>query len=80
MPDMNTLLLRTSLDSLAHGGHSCEQCERTPLAGERLLELESGPLLCELCFGQLPDERRAVARTERVHTSARRLAVVPRAA
>jgi hypothetical protein len=80
MPDMNSLLLRTSLDSLAHSGHSCEKCERTPLAGERLLEVESGRLLCELCFGQLPEERRTAVRSERVHTSARRLAVVPRAA
>jgi hypothetical protein len=80
MPDMNALLQRTSLDSLAHGGHSCEKCRRTPLAGERLLELESGRTLCELCFGALPEERRLAVRSERVHTSARRLAVVPRAA
>ena len=80
MPDMSTLLLRSSLGSPAHGGQSCEQCERTPLAGERLLELESGRLLCELCFGQLPDERRTAVRSERVHTSARRLDVGPRAA
>jgi hypothetical protein len=80
MPDMNALLLRTSLGSPDHGGHSCEQCRRTPLAGERLLEVESGRVLCELCFGQLPDERRTAVRSERVHTSARRLAVVPRAA
>jgi hypothetical protein len=80
MPDMNALLLRTSLDSLASGGHDCAKCERTLLAGERLLEVDSGHLLCELCFGQLPDERRTAVRSERVHTSARRLAVVPIAA
>jgi hypothetical protein len=80
MPDMNALLLRTSLGAAASSGASCEQCERTPLAGERLLELESGRTLCELCFGELPEERRLAVRSERVHTSARRLAVVPRAA
>jgi hypothetical protein len=80
MPDMNALLLRTSLGAAASGGASCEQCHRTPLAGERLLELESGRTLCELCFGELPEERRLAVRSERVHTSARRLAVVPRAA
>ena len=80
MPDMNALLLRTSLGAVHSPGRSCEKCERTPLAGERLLELESGRVLCELCFGQLPEELRTAARSERVHTSARRLAVVPKAA
>jgi hypothetical protein len=80
MPDMNALLLRTSLGSLPPTGHSCAACERTPLPGERLLELDTGSLLCELCFGELPDERRTAVRTERVHTGARRLAVAPRAA
>jgi hypothetical protein len=80
MPDMNALLLRTSLGSPADAAHSCGQCRRTPLAGERLLEVESGRVLCELCFGQLPEERRTAVRSERVHTGARRLAVVPRAA
>ena len=77
---MNALLLRTSLGSVHGGGHDCDQCRRTPLAGERLHEVDSGSLLCELCFGALPEERRTAVRTERVHTSARRLAVVPRAA
>jgi len=77
---MNALLLRTSLGSTAPPGRSCAQCERTPLAGERLLELDSGRTLCELCFGKLPEERRTAVRSERVRTGARRLAVVPRAA
>ena len=80
MPDMNALLLRTSIGALAPEGHSCAGCKRTPLAGERLHEVDGGGLLCELCFGALPEERRTALRSERVHTGARRLAVVPRAA
>jgi hypothetical protein len=80
MPDMSALLLRTSLGSAGPAGRSCEQCGRTPLAGEHLLELDSGRLLCELCFGQLPEERRTAVRSEQVRTGARRLAVVSRVA
>jgi hypothetical protein len=80
MPDMTALLLRTRIGSAKPDGCACEQCRRTPLPGERLLELDSGSTLCELCFGALPEERRTAVRSERVHTSARRLAVAPRAA
>ena len=58
----------------------CHECRRTPLAGERLHELGSGQQLCELCFGALPDESRRAVRSQRVHASERRLAVVPKAA
>ena len=77
---MGALLLRTRLGAAGPAGRSCEQCERTPLAGEVMLELDSGRVLCELCFGQLPEERRTAVRSEQVRTGARRLAVVPRAA
>ena len=80
MPDLAAFLLRRSIGSLAHSAHQCSGCSRTPLAGERLHELESGRLLCELCFGALPEERRLAVRSERVHVSERRLAVVPKAA
>ena len=43
-------------------------------------ELDGGRTLCDLCFAELPEERRVAVRTERVHVSERRLAVVPRAA
>ncbi len=43
-------------------------------------ELDGGRVLCDLCFAELPEERRLAVRTERVHASERRLAVVPRAA
>jgi hypothetical protein len=80
MPDLAALLLRSSIGSLRSSSDACGQCRRTPLAGERLHELDSGRLLCELCFGALPEERRLAVRSQRVHASERRLAVVPKAA
>jgi hypothetical protein len=80
MPDIAGLLLRNSIGSLSPAHDSCGECRRTPLAGERLHELDSGSLLCELCFGALPVDRRLAVRSVRVHAGERRLAVVPRAA
>lgn len=80
MPDLSAFLLRRSLGASTHSASACSKCLRTPLAGERLHELESGPLLCELCFGALPEARRQAVRSERVRASERRLAVVPKAA
>jgi hypothetical protein len=80
MPDLAGMLVRSSMRSLAPPNDGCHDCRRTPLAGERLHELGSGQQLCELCFGALPDESRLAVRSERVHASERRLAVVRRAA
>jgi len=80
VPDLSAILMRNSLGSLPPSGDRCGECRRTPLAGERLHELDSGRLLCELCFGALPEERRLAVRTERVSASERRLATAPRAA
>ena len=80
MPDLGSMLLRRSLGSLAGGGSACSSCERTPLAGEQLHELDSGTLLCDLCFGALPDGQRLAVRSQRVGASERPLAVVPKAA
>jgi hypothetical protein len=80
MPDLAGMLMRSSIGALSPSSDNCHDCRRTPLAGERLHELDSGPVLCELCFGALPEERRLAVRSERVHASERRLAVVPRAA
>jgi hypothetical protein len=79
MPDLAAMLMRRSIGALAPSDQ-CHECRRTPLAGERLHELGSGQRLCELCFGALPDESRRAVRSERVHASERRLAVVPKAA
>jgi hypothetical protein len=74
------MLLKRSLGALSSGGSTCSSCKRTPLAGERLHELDSGPLLCDLCFGALPEERRLAVSSQRVGASERRLAVAPRPA
>jgi hypothetical protein len=80
MPDLASMLVRSSIGTLPSTAASCGACRRTPLAGERLHELEGGRKLCELCFANLPEDRRLAVRTERVHASERRLAVVRRAA
>lgn len=61
-------------------GERCSGCRRTPLAGERLHEMETGRILCELCVAALPEHERHAVRSERVGAGERRLSVVPRAA
>ena len=80
MPDLASILVRSSIGTLPPSGTACAACRRTPVAGERLHELDGGSTLCDLCFARLPEERRVAVRTERVHASDRRLSVVPRAA
>jgi len=74
------MLVRSSIGTLASRTASCGECRRTPLAGERMHEVKGGRKLCDLCFAGLPEDRRRAVRTERVHASERRLAVVPRPA
>ena len=71
MPDMSPLLIRICVGSTGPGAESCGQCRRTPLAGEHLHRLESGSVLCELCFAALPDERRLAVRSDRVRAGER---------
>ena len=80
MPDLDAILLRSSKSSLESPGASCDRCERTPLVGESVHELDSGRQLCELCFAVLPEDRRVAVRSERVRVGGRRLAVVPKVA
>jgi hypothetical protein len=80
MPDLDAMLLRSSLGALEGTGTRCGRCERTPLPGERLHELDSGRLLCELCFLDLPEDARVAVRVERVRVGERQLAVVSKAA
>jgi hypothetical protein len=80
MPELAAMLMRRSLGALHSGGSRCGSCERTPLAGERLHELDSGRRLCELCFGALPEARRSSVGSVRVGVSERPLEVVRKAA
>jgi hypothetical protein len=80
MPDLTAMLLRSSLGATSAKGDRCGGCQRMPLAGETLHELESGHQLCQLCFAALPDSRRLAVRSNRVRASERPLAVQPRAA
>ena len=79
MPDLASILVRSSIGTLVPTATACGGCHRTPLAGERLHEVDGGRTLCDLCFAGLPEDRRVAVRTERVHASERRLAVVPAA-
>ena len=80
MPEMASILLRESARSLDSDRKRCSGCHRTPLVGERLHEMDSGRLLCDLCVSALPEQDRRAVRSERVHASERALAVAPRAA
>ena len=80
MPELAAMFLRKSLGSVAGPRGRCSACQRTPLAGERLHEMDSGRLLCELCLAELPEADRRAVRSERVRASERRLPVEPRAA
>jgi hypothetical protein len=80
MPELATMLMHLSLGALNDDAIRCAGCRRTPLPGERLHELDSGRLLCELCFGALPERDRVAVRSERVAAGERRLAVVRKAA
>jgi hypothetical protein len=80
MPEMASLLVRSSIGTLPPSTACCGHCRRTPLPGEHVHELDGGSTVCELCFAGLPDDRRLAVRSERVRVSDRRLAVVRRAA
>ena len=80
MPDLATQLLHRSIGELKPAATHCGGCRRTPLSGERMHELEEGRLLCDLCFGALPEESRHAVDSRRIGASERRLAVAPKAA
>ena len=80
VPDMDALLVRSFIGALPSTAASCAGCRRTPLAGEIVHKLDSGRLMCELCFAALPADRRLAVSSERVPAGERRLSVVPKAA
>jgi hypothetical protein len=77
---MSPLLIRSCLGSTGPAGPRCAECRRTPLAGELLHRLDSGAVLCDLCFAALPEERRLAVRSDRVPASERPLVVARKAA
>jgi hypothetical protein len=58
----------------------CSSCNRVPLAGELMHELESRRHVCQLCLADLPESKRATLGCHRVHVAERPLAVIARAA
>jgi hypothetical protein len=80
MPDLASLLLRNSMREMVSPREHCSECDRTPLVGERLHEMDNGLMLCDLCLARLPEDDRRAVRSERVHASERQLRVAPKAA
>ena len=58
----------------------CSSCNRVPLAGELMHELESHSVVCQLCLADLPEPHRVTISCERVHVSERPLTIIARAA
>jgi hypothetical protein len=58
----------------------CSSCNRVPLPGELMHELESHRVVCQLCLADLPEPYRVTISCERVHATDKPLAVVARAA
>lgn len=75
--DFSTILRRKARPADAS---CCSSCQRVPLAGELLHELESHRMVCQLCLTRLPAKKRATIASARVHVSERPLAVVARRA
>ena len=79
--DLATMMMRHSVHAVSNDLDTCSRCERTPLAGELMHELEDHRHVCDLCLARMPESKREPVRSDRVHTTgARRLAVMPRAA
>jgi len=72
-PHLSTLLRRKAPSS---GRACCSSCNRVPLAGELVHELESHRLVCQLCLSRLPAKKRSTIGSARVHVSERPHAVV----
>jgi hypothetical protein len=78
--DLHETLLRNSVASVGAGRDACSGCDRIPLSGELMHDLEDGRHLCSLCLKRVPEAQREALRSERVHVLPRRLAVVRRPA
>jgi hypothetical protein len=47
--DLETALMRKSVDTLEAGRHLCADCGRTPLIGERMFRFGATSTVCALC-------------------------------
>ena len=72
--------LRRRARSAASDPARCASCNRVPLPGELMHELESHRLVCQLCLADLPEPHRVTISCERVHATDKPLSVVARAA
>jgi hypothetical protein len=72
--------LRRKARSAAADPARCSSCNRVPLPGELMHELESHSVVCQLCLADLPEPYRVTISCERVHATDKPLAVVARAA
>jgi hypothetical protein len=75
-PSLESIMLRKSVGSMEVERLTCSGCERTPLVGEFLHEIESGALVCGLCLRELPEAERAPRSSRRLHAGERGLRVV----
>jgi hypothetical protein len=48
-PDLEAALLRKSVGNLTAGRHTCADCGRTPLVGERMYRFGRRSSVCALC-------------------------------
>jgi hypothetical protein len=78
--ELASIILRQSVGASRADERRCASCRRTPLVGELMHVLASERTVCSLCLGRVPEDEREPVRSERVHASERRLAVVQRAA
>lgn len=68
--DLELRLLRKGLGELRDERHSCADCGRTPLTGERLHHYGNASVVCELCrpaHRDEPDHSELVRHTEHGH-------------
>jgi hypothetical protein len=76
--DLGSFLRRKARSSKAEPAR-CASCNRVPLPGELMHELESHSVVCQLCLADLPEPHRVTISCERVHATDRPL-IVARAA
>jgi hypothetical protein len=72
--DLASFLRRTARSAKADPAR-CSSCNRVPLPGELMHELESHSVVCQLCLADLPEPHRVTISCERVRAADRPLTV-----